>query len=96
MSMLSQWFIEKQKTRLLERKSKYSQIVNDSHYPEFYRKQKNNVGLLYTQKALEKITNRTYGICESCGKDIPKKRLEVVPGAIRCVQCETKEGNIQA
>lgn len=34
-------------------------------------------------------TSHSSGICEDCGKLIPKRRLEVVPGATRCVQCQT-------
>ncbi|MBP9748999.1 TraR/DksA C4-type zinc finger protein [Patescibacteria group bacterium] len=29
-----------------------------------------------------------YGICCDCGEDIPAKRLEAVPGAIRCRSCQ--------
>lgn len=28
--------------------------------------------------------------CKKCGQQIPKKRLEAVPFAIRCVQCQTE------
>ena len=28
------------------------------------------------------------GFCTDCGEPIPKKRLEVIPGASRCVNCQ--------
>lgn len=28
------------------------------------------------------------GICEDCGKQIPTRRLQVIPGATRCVLCQ--------
>ncbi len=40
--------------------------------------------------ALERIKNGTFGICEGCREDIPKKRLEVFPSARYCVECKAK------
>lgn len=40
--------------------------------------------------ALQRIEEGTYGTCDSCQEDIPKKRLEVFPAAKRCVECESK------
>lgn len=37
--------------------------------------------------ALEKVENGTYGVCDNCGKDITKKRLEALPWAILCKEC---------
>ena len=39
--------------------------------------------------ALERVDAGTYGMCEACGKPIPKARLEVVPEATLCVSCKT-------
>jgi DnaK suppressor protein len=39
--------------------------------------------------ALERVEAGTYGVCEACGKPIPKARLEVVPEATLCVGCKT-------
>jgi RNA polymerase-binding protein DksA len=38
--------------------------------------------------ALKKIENGTYGNCEKCNKEIPKKRLEAYPAAQKCVDCQ--------
>lgn len=40
------------------------------------------------EKALAKADAGTYGICERCGKEIPKARLEAMPWAIYDVECE--------
>ena len=37
--------------------------------------------------ALERIRLGRYGICISCGKEIPKERLEVLPYTVMCVNC---------
>jgi RNA polymerase-binding protein DksA len=38
-------------------------------------------------QALQRITAGTYGICQKCGKAIPKNRLEAFPAAENCVDC---------
>jgi DnaK suppressor protein len=40
-------------------------------------------------QALAKITNGTYGVCERCGQNIPRARLEALPYAALCVQCKS-------
>ena len=41
--------------------------------------------------ALEKIEDSTYGICELCEQEIPRARLEFIPYARFCVECQAKE-----
>ena len=45
--------------------------------------------------ALARIEAGTFGVCESCGKPIPVKRLERMPGASLCVECKEKEEKAQ-
>lgn len=42
--------------------------------------------------ALTKVEDGTYGICESCGKQIGADRLEFRPTSTRCVDCKSKAG----
>lgn len=44
------------------------------------------------EMALVRIENKTYGICKTTGKLIPKERLMKVPHATECI--EAKEGRI--
>jgi DnaK suppressor protein len=37
--------------------------------------------------ALARLDSRGYGVCEDCGRPIPDGRLEVLPWAVRCVDC---------
>lgn len=39
---------------------------------------------------LGKIEEETFGICESCGEDIPISRLKARPVTAYCIQCKTK------
>lgn len=48
--------------------------------------------LLYSvNQALRRLYRNEYGICESCGKEIGKARLEAVPHATLCVACQEKQ-----
>jgi DnaK suppressor protein len=40
--------------------------------------------------ALRRIKDGKYGVCEGCGEEIPKKRLEVFPSARYCIGCKSK------
>jgi DnaK suppressor protein len=41
-------------------------------------------------RALQKIEEGTYGICDDTGEPIPKGRLEAVPEAIRTVEAQQR------
>lgn len=47
-------------------------------------------GIQAIQAALERLENGTYGICVECGRPIPEERLEALPEAERCVECEKR------
>ncbi len=47
--------------------------------------------VLQTERALERIDNKTYGNCEECGSPIGKARLQVFPRATLCMLCKQKE-----
>lgn len=40
--------------------------------------------------ALRKIEKGTYGSCDSCGKPIKKERLERLPSATMCLECQAQ------
>ncbi len=41
-----------------------------------------------TVKALDKIDNGTYGLCEQCGHEIQMERLQAYPAANFCMKCQ--------
>lgn len=47
--------------------------------------------IYHIDRALERIKNGTYGLCQECGKPISKDRLEAVPHARLCIECKSKE-----
>ncbi len=43
--------------------------------------------------ALRKIDDSNYGVCESCEKPIPKRRLNAIPYVRFCMKCQEKMDN---
>ncbi len=41
------------------------------------------------ERALERVREGAYGICESCNRRIPQARLNFQPAATRCVECQS-------
>jgi DnaK suppressor protein len=46
--------------------------------------------LARTERALAKLDEGSYGTCDSCGAEIPPRRLEVMPDSALCVQCAAR------
>ena len=47
--------------------------------------------VVQTERALERIDNKSYGRCEECGNSVGKARLLVFPRATLCMVCKQKE-----
>jgi len=45
-------------------------------------------GLTDVERALRKLDNGTYGLCERCGEAIGADRLEAIPWARLCIRCK--------
>ncbi|MFA6500580.1 MAG: TraR/DksA C4-type zinc finger protein [Patescibacteria group bacterium] len=48
------------------------------------------ISLYNVNKALKKIDEGNYGLCEVCSKPIDPKRLEAFPSATACMDCKKK------
>lgn len=42
-------------------------------------------------RALRKVAEGTYGVCESCGKKIEAARVKALPHASLCISCKRQE-----
>ena len=40
--------------------------------------------------ALEKVDRGTYGVCDACGRPIKKARLQALPFATLCLECQDR------
>ncbi|MFN8096797.1 MAG: TraR/DksA C4-type zinc finger protein [Dermatophilaceae bacterium] len=47
--------------------------------------------LIQSRRAIERLEDGTYGVCENCGNAIGKLRLEAAPRATLCLPCKSKE-----
>jgi DnaK suppressor protein len=47
--------------------------------------------LAQNERAVDRIGQGTYGVCESCGQPIGKARLQAFPRATLCVICKQRE-----
>jgi RNA polymerase-binding transcription factor DksA len=47
--------------------------------------------VIQTERAIDRIDNKSYGVCEVCSNQIGKARLEVFPRATLCMSCKQKE-----
>jgi DnaK suppressor protein len=45
------------------------------------------VSLARTERALAKLDDGTYGLCDTCGAPIAPKRLQAMPDAVLCIEC---------
>ena len=45
----------------------------------------------HIKEALERMEDGEYGLCESCGEEIAKKRLMAMPFTRMCIECKNEE-----
>lgn len=66
-------------------------VIDLSEDINFKRLETHRENLTKIDEALRKLAEGTYGICEDCGEEIPPERLEVMPFAILCRDCQEKK-----
>ena len=66
-------------SKTYEREQEMSILANDQNL------------LLQTERALARLADGTYGICESCGNAVGKLRLQALPAATLCISCKERE-----
>ena len=63
--------------------SQRTRLNHSPHFEEVY------------QKALERIDNGTFGICEECDEPISIKRLEARPETTLCIRCKEDQERVE-
>lgn len=92
-------FVCWQHERILERIERYNRVstakeqLKETGDLTPYQHYKTSTVTAFLIKALERIKNGNYGICENCGNEIPVGRLLLVAPALQCVDCENKRMN---
>jgi DnaK suppressor protein len=49
-------------------------------------------GLERAERAIAKLDEGSYGICDACGEEIPQARLAAMPDSVRCIRCAAAGG----
>ena len=57
----------------------------------FHQGDENRRLLQMVNEAVERLKNGTYGRCASCQGEVQVKRLEAVPWARHCIECQEKQ-----
>lgn len=90
-------FIVWQKERIMERLLRYNntdtvktQLTERGDLTP-YQSYKITTVSKFLLQALDRMNAGNYGLCSICGCDIPVQRLLLVPGALRCMDCENKK-----
>lgn len=65
-----------QATELIEKMTGFAVSSNFHH------------NMLEVEEALNRIKNKTFGKCTNCHKEIPLKRLQVLPFTKFCIDCQ--------
>jgi DnaK suppressor protein len=47
------------------------------------------------ERAIERLRAGRYGICEGCGKNIPLARLQALPYATMCIECQKRQEQVE-
>ncbi len=53
-------------------------------------------GLDRTERALAKLDDGTYGMCDGCGAPIARGRLAAMPDGVLCLQCATSQRRVRS
>lgn len=57
----------------------------------FHQSDDNRRILQLVTEALDRMKNGSYGLCVGCHEEIQAKRLEAVPWARHCIECQEKQ-----
>jgi phage/conjugal plasmid C-4 type zinc finger TraR family protein len=79
-----------EKTQLEARIARILRILDTQQRLPGYQALKLRLVIPHLKRAIEKVEEGTYGLCDDCTSEIPKERLRVVPGTTRCVECQQR------
>ncbi len=83
-------FIQESKTPSFPDVSDQATAEADQHFALRIRERERNL-IKKIDEALNRMATHTYGICESCGEEIPLPRLKARPVTTLCIACKTQQ-----
>lgn len=57
----------------------------------FHQSDENRRLLQLVNEALDRMKDGTYGLCVACQEEVQQKRLEAIPWARHCIECQEKQ-----
>jgi len=57
----------------------------------FHQSDENRRLLQLVNEAIERLKDGTFGLCVACQGEVQQKRLEAVPWARHCIECQEKQ-----
>lgn len=68
-------------------------MASNAYTKEFLFHQSNDHRQILTlvSEALDRIKNDGYGVCQACDQEVQVKRLDAVPWARNCIECQEKQ-----
>ncbi len=57
----------------------------------FHQSNDNRIILQLVNEALDRAKTGSYGYCVACGQEVQVKRLDAVPWARHCIECQEKQ-----
>ncbi|MFC1850429.1 RNA polymerase-binding protein DksA [candidate division CSSED10-310 bacterium] len=75
----------------------FADIASGESYRDFLLRIRDREAKLIKKidKALSRIKEGSFGICDDCGEEIGFKRLEARPVTTLCIQCKTKQEELE-
>ncbi|MBN2381617.1 RNA polymerase-binding protein DksA [bacterium] len=75
----------------------FADIASGESYRDFLLRIRDREAKLIKKidKAIDRINNGTFGICEECDEEIGFKRLEARPVTTLCIKCKTKQEQME-
>jgi phage/conjugal plasmid C-4 type zinc finger TraR family protein len=70
--------------------SDFAQILSDKATTESVQRLLDE-NRLQAERATSRKATGEYGVCEDCGQKISAERLQFLPEATRCVQCQARQ-----
>ena len=61
----------------------------------FHLKERESRLMRKISRALEKLNNGDFGMCEECGREISEERLKARPMAILCIKCKRMQEAVE-
>jgi RNA polymerase-binding transcription factor DksA len=92
-----QAFLAEQRQRILERLGRYNnpatvrEQLDERGDLTPYQRYKIGTVSPYLRRALAKMDEGSYGVCDRCSGEIAHERLLLIPAAVQCAACGKEE-----